>query len=429
MAAQPALTAAALEEEERQWQAIGQPLKLRCRARRRAAGGRRAPLRGRRPAVAPGIRRPRPRCGFASPATGPCASSPRPRRAAGSFAGPGRRAGWDLSLAVTRLDSFGAMLLWRHWGRRRPDGLVLPAELEGIFGRLAALGDTRIPGRRLSAFDGTPPRWGGWCIGFATICSVSWRWSGQLCLDLFICCVSGATGPLREISGQLLQGRGQAMPVTALVGFLIGVVMSHLSALQLRAFGADVFIVNILGLGIIRELGPVLVAVLVAGRSGSAMTAQIGVMRVTEEIDALTTMGISRYVRLVLPKVVALTLAMPLLTLWGSAVAIFGGMVSGQPATGHGLRVLPSTPAPGGAGGQPGHRAGSRVVFGLLIALVACHFGLRCAQHREPFGQHHGVGGHLDHRGDPGGCGFRHCHPQHQAAAFRWAARPRFRSS
>jgi hypothetical protein len=76
-----------------------------------------------------------------------------------------------------------------------------------------------------------------------------------------------------------------------LVGFLIGVVMSYLSALQLRAFGADTFIVNILGLGIIRELGPVLVSVLVAGRSGSAMTAQLGVMRVTEEIDALTAMG------------------------------------------------------------------------------------------------------------------------------------------
>jgi len=175
----------------------------------------------------------------------------------------------------------------------------------------------------------------------------------------------------------------KAMPVTALVGFLIGVVMSYLSALQLRAFGADTFIVNILGLGIIRELGPVLVSVLVAGRSGSAMTAQLGVMRVTEEIDALTTMGVSRYVRLVLPKVVALTLAMPLLTLWGSSVAIFGGMVSANVqldmSFDYFLNALPRVvPA---ANLVIGLAKGA--VFGLLIALVACHFGLRVKPNTE----------------------------------------------
>jgi phospholipid/cholesterol/gamma-HCH transport system permease protein len=171
--------------------------------------------------------------------------------------------------------------------------------------------------------------------------------------------------------------------VTALLGFLIGVVMSYLSALQLRALGADTFIVNILGLGIIRELGPVLVSVLVAGRSGSAMTAQLGVMRVTEEIDALTTMGVSRYVRLVLPKVVALTLAMPLLTLWGSSVAIFGGMVSAyvqlDMSFDYFLNALPrAVPV---ANLVIGLVKGA--VFGLLIALVACHFGLRVKPNTE----------------------------------------------
>ncbi len=173
------------------------------------------------------------------------------------------------------------------------------------------------------------------------------------------------------------------MPVTALVGFLIGVVLSYLSALQLQLFGADVFIVNILGFGIIRELGPVLVAVLVAGRSGSAMTAQIGVMRVTEEIDALTTMGISRYVRLVLPKVVALTLAMPLVTLWGSSMALFGGMVSANLQLGLSfdffLNALPrAVPAVNLLIGLS-----KGAVFGLLIALVACHFGLRVRPNTE----------------------------------------------
>ena len=160
-------------------------------------------------------------------------------------------------------------------------------------------------------------------------------------------------------------------------------VLSYLSALQLQLFGADVFIVNILGFGIIRELGPVLVAVLVAGRSGSAMTAQIGVMRVTEEIDALTTMGISRYVRLVLPKVVALTLAMPLVTLWGSSMALFGGMVSANLQLGLSfdffLNALPrAVPAVNLLIGLS-----KGAVFGLLIALVACHFGLRVRPNTE----------------------------------------------
>lgn len=294
----------------------------------------------------------------------------------------GGEASWDLS-GVSRLDSFGAMLLWRHWGRRRPDGLVLPAELEGVFGRLAELGDTRVEARApYRLFDGTA-QVGRMVFGFGRHLLQFVALVGQLCLDLVYLLRYRGHWPLLEISANFYKVGVQAMPVTALVGFLIGVVLSYLSALQLQLFGADVFIVNILGFGIIRELGPVLVAVLVAGRSGSAMTAQIGVMRVTEEIDALTTMGISRYVRLVLPKVVALTLAMPLVTLWGSSMALFGGMVSANLQLGLSfdffLNALPrAVPAVNLLIGLS-----KGAVFGLLIALVACHFGLRVRPNTE----------------------------------------------
>ena len=100
----------------------------------------------------------------------------------------------------------------------------------------------------------------------------------------------------------------QALGILGLVGFLIGVVMSYLSGDQLRRFGAEVYVVNLLGIGCIRELGPLLAAILVAGRSGSSMTAQLGVMRLNEEVDALTTIGIRSTQRLILPKVVALAL-------------------------------------------------------------------------------------------------------------------------
>ena len=289
---------------------------------------------------------------------------------------------WDLS-GVTRLDSFGALLLWRSWGRRLPPQIVLPARLESIFTRLASLGDGTLPVEPPYRFLDATAHLGGLLFGLARHLSNFVALIGQLLLDLLYLLRNREHWPLLEMSANFYKVGVKAMPVTALVGFLIGVVMSYLSALQLRAFGADVFIVNILGLGIIRELGPVLVSVLVAGRSGSAMTAQLGVMRVTEEIDALATMGISRHVRLVLPKVVALTLAMPLLTLWGSAVAIFGGMVSANlqldMSYDYFLTALPkAVPLANVIIGL-----GKGAVFGLLIALVACHFGLRVKPNTE----------------------------------------------
>ena len=160
-------------------------------------------------------------------------------------------------------------------------------------------------------------------------------------------------------------------------------MLSYLSSLQLSRVGADIFIVNILGMGIVREMGPVLVAVLVAGRSGSAMTAQLGVMRVTEEIDALAAMGVPASLRLVFPKVAALALAMPLLVLWTTAVALVGGMLSAQMQLdidyAFFLDTLPKVVPV--ANLWIGLAKG--FVFGLFIALIACHFGLRVRPNTE----------------------------------------------
>ncbi|GHU11626.1 hypothetical protein FACS1894185_5170 [Betaproteobacteria bacterium] len=164
---------------------------------------------------------------------------------------------------------------------------------------------------------------------------------------------------------------------------MIGVTISYLSALQLKAYGADLFIVNILGIGVVRELGPVLVAVLVAGRSGSAMTAQIGVMRVTEEIDALATMGVSDTLRVVLPKVAALVLVMPLLVVWSSASALLGGALSAwwqlDLSWLYFFAALPdAVPVANLWIG-----IGKGAVFGALISLLACHFGLHVRPNTE----------------------------------------------
>lgn len=289
---------------------------------------------------------------------------------------------WDLE-SVAALDSVGAMLLWRAWGQRFPAALSANPGQRAIFERIgAALAQEGAPEKRRA-----PSYWliriGSFSLEVLRNVADLVALLGQLVLDAQHCLRHPRDFPLRELSATIFKSGVRAMPVSALVGFLIGIVLSYLSALQLRGFGAETFIVNILGLGIIRELGPVLVAVLIAGRSGSAMTAQLGVMRVTEEIDALAIMGISRTLRLVLPKVLALSLAMPLLVLWTTAAALIGGMLSAQIQLDLGMiafldalpRAVPvSNLWIGLAKG---------VVFGFLIALLACHFGLRVRPNTE----------------------------------------------
>lgn len=292
---------------------------------------------------------------------------------------------WDFS-AVSRLDSAGATLLWRTWKQSWPAAIEISEGLRHIVERIAVVPDEPPPPPARSK---TPVELVGLFIlrvlhnlaGLVTL-------FGQLLLDIAYLVRHPAEIPWREFSANVFKAGAQALPVSALVGFLIGITISYLSALQLKAFGADLFIVNILGISIVRELGPVLVAVLVAGRSGSAITAQIGVMRVTEEIDALATMGVSRTARIILPKVAALSVTMPLLVIWTSAVALAGGMLAAflqldlSPAyfIDNLQRAVPVANLLIGLG--------KGLAFGFMIALIACHFGLHVRPNTESLSAH-----------------------------------------
>ncbi len=288
---------------------------------------------------------------------------------------------WNLE-GIERIDSVGAILLWRVWGRRWPQSLALAPQQRRVIERIAAQpADTAIV---------VPRAYDAWIVGLGILALKAIKnlhdivtLIGQMVLDVLYLLRHPREFPLREFSATLYKSGAQALPVTALVGFLIGIVLSYLSSLQLKTFGADIFIVNLLGISVIRELGPVIVAVLVAGRSGSAMTAQIGVMRVTEEIDALATMGISRSIRLVLPKVAALSLAMPLLVIWCSAAGLVGGMVSANLemglAYGYFVETLPRVVPVANVW----IALGKGFFFGMLIALIACHFGLKVRPNTE----------------------------------------------
>jgi len=118
----------------------------------------------------------------------------------------------------------------------------------------------------------------------------------------------------------------EALPIVALISFLMGLISAFQAAVQLRQFGADIYVANLVGLSITRELGPLMTAIIAAGRSGAAFAAEIGTMKVSEEVDAMAAMGLDRTRFLVTPKVLALVLMLPCLTLFADLVGILGGL-------------------------------------------------------------------------------------------------------
>jgi len=131
----------------------------------------------------------------------------------------------------------------------------------------------------------------------------------------------------KETIFEIYESGIKALPIIALTMFLIGIVVAYQSAEQLKLYGANIFIVDMLGISILRELAPMLAAIIVAGRSGSSYAAQIGVMKITEELDAMRTMGFDPYAFLVLPRMLALVIMMPILIFFADIAGIMGGML------------------------------------------------------------------------------------------------------
>lgn len=305
------------------------------------------------------------------------------RRVAGLAKGSVRD--WDLS-GIERIDHVGGQALWRVWGRKLPDGIALTETQRTIFERIERLDRQREAPERIARIDPVT-RLGRALFTFAEHLQGGIAMFGGVMLDALSVLRRPKTMPWKETSANVYSAGAQALPITALVAFLIGIVLSYLSAQQLQMFGANRYIVNILGLSVIRELGPVLSAILVAGRSGSAITARIGVMRVTEELDAMRVMGIPHGLRLVLPRVLALGVAMPLLVMWTNVIALTGGALAAKLALGIDfsffVRSLPGVvPIANLYIGL-----GKGVVFGMLIALVACHFGFRIKANSQSLGE------------------------------------------
>ncbi|NCC23578.1 MAG: MlaE family lipid ABC transporter permease subunit [Deltaproteobacteria bacterium] len=152
---------------------------------------------------------------------------------------------------------------------------------------------------------------------------------GDVCLSLAF--VIRHPGRIRyEETFTYMQRVGvDALPIVGLISFLLGLIMAFMSAVQLQQFGANIYVASLVSLSMVRELGPIMTAIIVAGRSGSAFAAEIGSMIISEEVDALTTMGFNTTVFLVIPKLLATLAVVPLLTLFSDLFAIFGGLIVG----------------------------------------------------------------------------------------------------
>ena len=178
-----------------------------------------------------------------------------------------------------------------------------------------------------------------------------------------------------------------ALPIIGLLAFLIGVVLTYQMGLQLKNYGANVYIVDLLGLSVLREFGPLITAIMVAGRTGSAFTAQLGMMKLNEEIDALDTLGVTPAELLLLPRIIGMVIALPLLTMWADIFGVFGGMVMANNMLNitwydflHRFpHVIPLKTLLIGLGKTP--------IFALLIASIGCFQGVKVEGSAESVGR------------------------------------------
>ncbi|HTF33680.1 MAG TPA: MlaE family lipid ABC transporter permease subunit [Myxococcota bacterium] len=293
--------------------------------------------------------------------------------------------------AVTALDTAGAWLLRRSLRTVERSGQRvslrgLRAEHEALF---AMIGSPEVE-VALATTLSTPPllervgafAWHGGQQGMKMLPFV-----GEVAVAAARCAARPTRIRWRPTLYNVRTAGFDALPIVGLLCFLMGIVIAYQGATQLRRYGANIFVADLVGLAMLRELSPLLTAIIVAGRSGSAYAAQIGTMKVTEEIDALRTVGIAPIELLVLPKIVALTIALPLLTVYADVLGVSGGMLMARTELGvnhtvfldrlqHALRLSDYLV---GIGKAP--------IFAGIIAVVGCFQGFQVAGDAESVGR------------------------------------------
>lgn len=192
----------------------------------------------------------------------------------------------------------------------------------------------------------------------------------------------------RPIAFNLRSSGWDALPIVGTLSFLMGVVVAYQGADQLRRYGANIFVADLVGLSMLREFAPLMTAIIIAGRSGSAYAAQIGTMSVTQEVDAMRTIGIAPLKMLVLPKFLALLIALPLLTVFADLLGVLGGMVMARSQLGVGFAEFLARFAKAVSVTSYLVGIGKAPVFAAIIVLVGCFQGFRTRGGADSVGRH-----------------------------------------
>jgi phospholipid/cholesterol/gamma-HCH transport system permease protein len=308
-----------------------------------------------------------------------------PRQLAALHAGPDGTIVLD-GAQLDTIDSAGVWLL-----QRRLDTLGAQVRLQAWPERcqklMAAVGALEI---------GTPPatprhnaleRIGSSAATAAQEGFALFSFIGDISLTIAHLCLHPGRWRWRATLSNLQIAGFDALPITGLTAALLGIVVAYQGADQLRHYGANIFVVELIGYAMLREFAPLITAIIIAGRSGSAYAAQIGTMRVTEELDAMRTIGIAPLEMLVLPKVFALLLALPLLTMFADLTGVVGGMLMARTQLDIGYHAFL-------------HRFGTEIplsalllgigksmVFALVITTIGCFQGFRTKANADSVGR------------------------------------------
>jgi phospholipid/cholesterol/gamma-HCH transport system permease protein len=295
--------------------------------------------------------------------------------------------------AVDALDTAGAWLLYQL--ERNLQSLGWRVDLAGLrAGHAALLADIRrlepqspVPAAVVNPFVRVLAELGRDTLSAGAEAARLLSFYGQMVLALARALVQPTRLRLTSLTHHLEKTCLDALPIVGLIAFLIGIVMAYQGADQLRRFGAEIFTVNLLGISILREIAILLTAIVVAGRSGSAFTAQIGTMKVNQEVDALRTLGLDPMEVLVLPRVLALMIALPLLAFFADVLALLGGGL--MCAATLGISPAQFLAQLGKAITFQTFLVGvcKAPVFAFIIAMVGCYEGLSVSGSAESVGR------------------------------------------
>jgi len=285
---------------------------------------------------------------------------------------------------IEALDTAGAWVLQKLLRRLRAEGSAVQVrDLRPEFGKLL-----EVVGRQAADDAGTPSPVASapssMLEGLGRSSAAAYEqgvallgFVGESAVALAGCVAHPARLRWRPILYNIRSAGFDALPIVGLLSFMLGIVVAYQGADQLRQYGASIFVADLVGLSMLREFAPLITAIIIAGRSGSAYAAQIGTMSVTEEIDAMRTLGIAPLDLLVLPKIIALMIALPLLTVFADVLGVFGGMIMARAQLGVGfgefldrfVKAVSITAYLIGICKAP--------VFAAIIAVVGCFQGFR----------------------------------------------------